>query len=173
MQRNAAIEARNRQNREAVGRTAAEIVKDSASLYGDICSLERDVDALIKEKNELRTKVVLGGTDVMELYESLIITEICVEKSGEALKVSAKMQSTYKPEGIPEQVRMTVDGTLTGRIMAGDLFVGTVCLPLPMYGVECGATTATVAETICDHYAKNDMPYTVTFTPNKLWVMEL
>ena len=173
MQRNAAVEARNQQNREAVGRTAVGIIKGSTSLYGDISSLESDIRSLSKEEDALRTKVVLGGTDVMELYDSLIITEICVKKSGEALTVSAKMQSTYKPEGIPEHVRMTVDGTLTGRVMAGDLFVGTVCLPLPMYGVECGAPTATVAETICDHYAKNDKPYTVTFTPNNLWVMEL
>ena len=62
---------------------------------------------------------------------------------------------------------------LTGKVYAGDLYVGECVLPLPLFGVECGNPAPTQAETICGRFAANDQPYRVEFSPNKLWVMEL
>ena len=89
------------------------------------------------------------------------------------MNIEVNLSSIYVPEGIPEEVRTAIDGTLTGIITANGTTVGSVILPLPLYGVECSSSIATTAETICEWYIKSDSTYEVTFTPNKLWVMEI
>lgn len=68
---------------------------------------------------------------------------------------------------------MTIDGTLNGKVYAGDLFLSEITLPLPVFGVECGLKEETTAETLCDSYAINGKPYRIEFEPINLWVMEL
>lgn len=173
MSRNARIEAENRRNREAVNQFAAGMYSNSFSLSSDIRTLEKQREPYEKALAELRTKVVIEGTDTQELFRSLRIEKPSVEKleSG-ALSVKASLKTSYRPD-VPENVKTTVDGTLTGRVYAGDLYVGECILPLPLYGVECGNPDPTQAETLCGHFAANDKPYRVEFSPNKLWIMEL
>ena len=173
MNRNAQTEAENRRNREAVNRMAAEMCGSSFELCSDISALKKQREPFIKARDDLKTKVVIPGPTTQELFDSLTIEKPIINKlkSG-VLSVKVKLKTSFAPE-VPANVKTTVDGTLTGKVYAGDLFVGECLLPLPMYGVECGNPDAAEAETLCDRFAANDQPYRVEFSPCKLWVMEL
>ena len=174
IQRNAEIEAQNRRNRENVNKAAAGIMNGSFSLSGDISSLTKEREVFEQAKRDLEIKVVLEDIPARELFDSLSISNVKVAKEkNEALTISAAIKSSYVPKEIPSQVKMCIDGTLNGRVFAGNLFVGTVCLPLPLFGVECGNTNATRAETLSENYAINDNPYRIVWEPNKLWLMEV
>lgn len=174
MQRNAEIEAQNRRNREKVNKAAAGIMNGSFSLSSDISSLTKEREVFEQAKRDLEAKVALEDIPTRELFDSLSISNVKVTKEkNEALTISAAIMSNYAPKEIPSQVKMCIDGTLKGRVFAGNLFVGTVCLPLPLFGVECGTANATRAETMSENYAINDYPYRVVWEPNKLWLMEV
>ncbi len=174
MSRNAQIEAKNRANREAVNHAAAELITGSYSLDKDVDSLQKECEVFKKAKEDLGAKVVFGDIDTEELFRSLRLSNAKITKTQNGvLNIEVNLSSIYVPEGIPEEVRTTIDGTLTGIITANGTTVGSVILPLPLYGVECSSSIATTAETICEWYIKSDSTYEVTFTPNKLWVMEI
>ncbi len=173
MSRNVQIEVENRRNREAVNRMAVDIYSNASSLGSDIGKLEKQRLPYQKAMDELRTKVVIDGADSQELFKSLTIGKTSVEKlENGALAVKTELKTNYLPD-VPDGVKTTVDGTLTGKVYAGDLFVGECIIPLPLFGVECGNPDYVEAETICGRFAANDKPYRVTFSPNNLWVMEL
>jgi hypothetical protein len=173
MSQNAKIEAENRRNREAVNQFVAGMYSNSINLSSDIRTLEKQREPYRKALEALDTKVVIKGADTQELYKSLHIEKTTVEKlQTGALSIKTTLKTTYRPD-VPENVKTTMDGTLTGKVYAGDLYVGDCILPLPLFGVECGNPNPTQAEALCDHYSANDQPYRVEFSPNKLWVMEL
>ena len=174
MNRNAQIEAENRKNRETINQAATQMFRDSLPMGKKIEGLERRIDVLRKQREELKAKVVIETGKTDELFRHLTISNVQVKGQGpDALRISAELKTDYSPKGLPEGVRTVVDGTLTGKVYAGDLFVREIVLPLPVLGVECGAPYATTAETLCDYYSLNGKPYRVEFTPNDLWVMEL
>ena len=145
----------------------------SFSLSSDVDALKKQLEPYEKALEDLRTKVVIDSADTETLFASLEIGKALVDKqkSG-ALAVKTTLKTNYCPQ-VPANVGCTVDGSLTGKIYAGDLFVGECVLPLPLYGVECGNPNPSMAEALCGRFAANDEPYRVEFSPNKLWVMEL
>ena len=127
----------------------------------------------IEAKENLRTKVVLDGTSTEELYQSIKIESSIRQGANGALIVSAALKTDYQPTGVPENVKICIDGTLHGQVYAGQVFVGAVTLPLPLFGVECGNNISGKTETLCPYYAINNQPYSVTWSPNRLWLMEV
>ncbi len=170
---NAEIEEKNRQNRAEVNRVASGILSNSFSLGSDIYNLEKEKEYFIEAKENLRTKVVLDGTSTEELYQSIKIESSIRQGANGALIVSAALKTDYQPTGVPENVKICIDGTLHGQVYAGQVFVGAVTLPLPLFGVECGNNISGKTETLCPYYAINNQPYSVTWSPNRLWLMEV
>lgn len=174
MNRNAQIEAENHRNREAVNQAAAQMYSNSFSMSDQIPTLEKEREAFLKARDALKSKIVIETGKKDELFKTLRIENIQIKKQkSEALRITAEVKTNYQPKGLPEGVRTVIDGTLAGKVYAGDLLVDEVTLPLPLLGVECGSPDTTKAETLCGHYAINGKPYRLEITPNDLWVMEL
>lgn len=179
MQRNAQIEEQNRRNRAAVNQMAGSVYNSASSLNGMIDELKKKVEILENAKKDLAVKVVIDGTDRDVLFQSLEISgtevkEIVNQEKNHALRVSMRLKSDYRPKDVPETVSVTIDGTLQADVMAGDLSLGSVCIPLPLYGVVCGDSVAVEAETIFNYYAINGKPYSLSnIRPNYLWLMEV
>ena len=171
MRKNAEIEERNRQNQAAVDRMADNFTTSTLESLPDIAPLRRKSRNLEYEMKKLSEKVVLSDIDQSSIQNALKITDYSVSQcKSNALELTLEISNSLSVDNVPENVQLTTDGSFTGTIYAGDLLVGTVNIPLPVFGVGCGSKETVKA--FCGKYSKNGKNYTVDFKPNNLWVME-
>ena len=87
------------------------------------------------------------------------------------LVVLVTVKNQLSLNDVPKDTKYVVDGSLKAEIYAGKMFVGSIYIPLPKYGIECGKEETVSA--YCKMYSTNGKGYMAEVSPNKLWVMEL
>lgn len=68
---------------------------------------------------------------------------------------------------------MVVDGTLSGEIRMGNRVVGSVWIPLPLYGIPTNMTEKVTLDAMCERCVEYDGRYTLKLAESQnLWIME-
>lgn len=166
---NIEIEKRNAQARQAANQTVRSLYADAANLSADISDLENERKLMQYHLQDAGTKVVMDGYKTEGIFEKLKITaEVKKHKDGKGLEVTVTIKNNLKVD-VPENVLVAVDGTLSAKVFFEDALVDTMCVPLPLFGVsEQESVTA-----YTDYYVEAEGSYTVEFSPNNLWVVEV
>ena len=185
MHNNAAIEARNRQNQASANNLANDIQraairsildppevtpeqKESQSKYDKLCTKKRDLE---KRLDALKLKIVLDDIDQSDIMKSVeVVSKSVQENKSKVLKVSVVFQNSFEVKNMPKDVHFILDGSFKCDVYAGEMYVGSFNLPLPMNGIECGKTGT--ANGFCNMYSLNQEEYTVQIQPNSIWIME-
>ena len=169
MAENAAIEERNRQAREAANQTMRNMYSSASSLDADISQFHNEKRLLQKYREEADSKVVLANYTTKEIMEKLTITsQVKRNSSGKALDVELTITNNFVAD-VPENVTVTVDGTIDAEIYCGGNLVDRICVALPVMGVTQGHKDVALGHSA--RYTK-DGKYKVKLYPNKLWIVE-
>ena len=59
---------------------------------------------------------------------------------------------------------------LTADVFANNIRVGSVYIPLPLYGIECGKEEKVIG--YCTHYMEEEYNYSLEICKSNLWAME-
>lgn len=179
MRENAAIEARNQQNSAYYAKMTANMMislgeSKSLSTYElekEKTKLEERRTEIREEQKKNRTKVVLEGVDKEALlsYIKPELKEVARNKN-DVLEIELTVANSYVPK-VPDGVKIVMDGNISLEVYSGDICVGSAYAPLPLYGIPCGESGTVKA--LCTNYLEGTPKYTVRYTYNDLWVMEL
>lgn len=168
---NREIERRNQLARQESVKLMKSFYDGSSKLSEDVGDLSKEMDLLEYHKNQAKFKVVLEQYSTEEIFKSLTISSrVSKSKSGKSTVLSVNICNSFVAD-VPENVLVAVDGTLEAKIYFEGTLVDTVCVYLPLFGVAEKASEK--IEAISSKYVEADGDYTVEFTPNKLWVVEV
>lgn len=168
--------AKIREYNASMRQTSMGILSGAAQLSDDRSVLEKERSKLMKLRSEAKKKISLSNPSAKVIWANININDISVkrEKSG-VLAVAANIEFK-KPLTVnaPENVHLVVDGTLIGTVFHEDTEVGTVHLPLPLYGIPVNNTSVITLDGMCSRFVEHSGNYSVKFEDTQnLWVMEL
>lgn len=158
---NAQIRAQNEANRRAAMPAYMAITENSLQNKANARAIEKEIEST---KNKLVSD--MPDDQVMELLD-ITNTTVDVSETG-AFVVTA----TIKPKRellIYEDVEAVADGTIFANVYDGSVHIGTAMMVLPVDGVShpVGIKGMELSG------AKLGKKYTVTYTPCRLWLMEM
>lgn len=84
------------------------------------------------------------------------------------MRITVTITNNFKAD-VPENVQVVVDGTLSAKVFFEDILLDTVCVPLPLFGVSKQESVTVYT----DYYVEEEGNYSVQFSPNKLWIVEI
>ena len=169
---NQRIEEQNRRARAAATQLIGDLYSGRAKLDSSIGDLENEKKLLMKYQEEAAYKVVLNGYTKEALFKGLDVSASVRKLSGgKGLKLNVTINNCFKAD-VPDGVKVATDGTLNAKIFFDKTLVDEVCVPLPLFGVECDGGWESV-DMYSDRYVEADGEYTVKFEPNDLWVIEI
>lgn len=170
MEENKRIEARNQRNREAVMNLSADIYSSSFEVSTSIGQLRTARDMLSNEIKKTDEKVVLDDVKGSVLYNALELCSVEIFKTkNNILEVELTLNNSFVPD-VPEGVHIVIDGVLSADIFANNIKVGSVYIPLPLYGIECGKKETVVG--YCKYYMPEEQSYSFKINKYNLWAME-
>lgn len=165
------------QYNEGMRQASMDVLKGTISAAGSRIKVEEERDNARLRLDEAKTKISLSEPDASEIWDNIHVSENFKVKKYSSLgvlHVSINV-SFLKPFvlDIPKGVHMVVDGTMKADVMMGDIYVGNVVFPLPIYGIPCDMTKSVTLDGMCDRSMEYDGKYTIKLAEKQnLWVME-
>ena len=171
IENNRKIQQYNQSMREA----SAIALRGSFGLNNDICELESERSDIQKKVSEAEKKVTLQNPTADEIFSNLKIGRARIEKSETGVLHIELPLSIKQPFALsaPEEIIMVVDGVLSGEIWMEEKMVGSVLIPLPLYGIPTNMREEVTLDTMSDRYVEYNGKYTVKLAESQnLWIME-
>lgn len=141
----------------------------------EIARLEEERHAIGLRSREAGRKTVFAEPDSGKIWENFRAGEASVRKNPSGvLSISLPVAriSPFTPDAA-DGARVVVDGTLTGEVWLGDVYVGGVIFPLPLMGIPVDMMEELVLEGLCGRSADADTGYMVRLSCQRnLWLME-
>ena len=150
-------------------------LRGSFGLNNDICELESERSEIQKKVSEAEKKVTLQNPTADEIFSNLKIGRARIEKSETGVLHIELPLSIKQPFALsaPEEIIMVVDGVLSGEIWMEEKMVGSVLIPLPLYGIPTNMREEVTLDTMSDRYVEYNGKYTVKLAESQnLWIME-
>lgn len=171
IENNRKIQQYNQSMREA----SAIALRGSFGLNNDICELESERSEIQKKVSEAEKKVTLQNPTADEIFSNLKIGRARIEKSETGVLHIELPLSIKQPFALsaPEEIIMVVDGVLSGEIWMEEKMVGSVLIPLPLYGIPTNMREEVTLDAMSDRYVEYNGKYTVKLAESQnLWIME-
>ena len=171
MENNREIQRYNQSMREA----SSGAFLGSYSLGKDINKLRSEQYEIWDKEREAEGKVTLQNPTADEIFANLKIGGAKVEKSKTGvlhIELPVSVKTSFELSA-PEKAIMVVDGTLRGEVRMGNRVIGSVLIPLPLYGIPTNMKEKVTLDAMCDRYVEYDGRYTVKLAETQnLWIME-
>lgn len=171
IENNRKVQQYNQSMREA----SAFALRGSLGLNNDICELESELSEIQKKEREAEKKVTLQNPSADEILANLKIGGAKIEKSKTGvlhIELPVSVKTPFELSA-PEEVIMVVDGTLSGEVWMEDKIIGSVLIPLPLYGIPTNMMEKVTLDAMCDRYVEYEGKYTVKLAETQnLWIME-
>lgn len=166
---NVEIERRNAQARQAANQTIHSIYADSSKMTTSIIDLENQRKLMQHYLLDAEIKVVMEQYSTDEIFKKLKVSStVNKTKNGEGLQIAVTIKNNFQAD-VPENVQVVVDGTLSAKVFFEDTLLDTICVPLPLFGVSKQESVTVYT----DYYVEAEGNYSVQFSPNKLWIVEI
>lgn len=171
IENNRKIQQYNQSMREA----SAIALRGSFGLNNDICELESERSEIQKKVSEAEKKVTLQNPTADEIFSNLKIGRARIEKSETGVLHIELPISIKRPFALsaPEEIIMVVDGVLSGEIWMEEKMIGSVLIPLPLYGIPTNMREEVTLDAMSDRSVEYNGKYTVKLAESQnLWIME-
>lgn len=147
----------------------------SFSLEKDLNKLKSELYEIWNKTREAENKVTLQNPAADEIFGNLKIGSAKIEKSKTGvlhIELPVSVKAPFELSA-PKKTVMVVDGTLSGEIRMGNRVVGSVWIPLPLYGIPTNMTEKVTLDAMCERCVEYDGRYTLKLAESQnLWIME-
>lgn len=165
-----------RKHNDSMQSAAMAASKGQMEMAGNRYSLEKQLPVIEKDLEVAKTKIAFDYPSASEIWNDLDVVNCVLKKDEKTNVLNIEMQIRVKnqlPVNAPEGVETVVDGVLRGTVMCDDVMVGTIYLPLPIYGVPNQKSRDIKVEGIYDRYVNYQGTYKIKFDDTQnLWIME-
>ena len=171
IENNRKIQQYNQSMREA----SAVALRGSFGLNNDICELESERSEIQKKVSEAEKKVTLQNPTADEIFSNLEIGRAKIVKSETGVLHIELPVSIKRPFALsaPEGIILVVDGILSGEIWMEEKMVGSVLIPLPLYGIPTNMQEEVTLDAMSGRYVEYNGKYTIKLAESQnLWIME-
>lgn len=165
-----------RKYNEEMRQTSIDIIKGAhMSNITDQYKLKKERGNIQQQIEEAKTKVTLTNPTAQQIWNHFSVGDARVVKNESGVlecSVSVRQEEPFHLD-VPNGVNMVVDGTLEGDIWIEEMYVGSVDLPLPLYGIPCNTSSEVTVDGMCGKSMEYIGKYSLKLrAAQNLWIME-
>ncbi len=169
-----------RRHNDSMQKAARAAINGQLDIASNRHSLQEQLPIIEKDLEIARTKIAFDYPSASEIWNQLDVGDCSMEKDEKRNVLNIKMRVQMKeqlPVKAPDGAETVIDGVLRGTVMCDEIMVGTIYLPLPIYGVPnhkaANWKDRTIIEGFYDRYVNYQGKYTIKFDDTQnLWIME-